>query len=190
MTEIILTTVSDLSQKLRTILAAIDQSRHAHAVISRAAELASLLRTDLVVLTVLDPDPMRKFNLDEERNRIAGFHRELIFKHFSKKGIALESSTAAEAVFRYNAAGIRIHSMAIAGSPVQSICNLSDRLKVDLVIVGNRGLSMGGLVLGSVSEGVVHKCSRSVMVVKGEAPNNSDWESILDSQQASQSFRS
>jgi nucleotide-binding universal stress UspA family protein len=189
MTQIILIKVSTIAQEMRTILAAIDQSRHAHAVISRAAELASLLRTELVILTVLDPDPMRKFNLDEERNRIASFHRELIFKHFSKNGIALESNNPTEQVFRYNPAGIRIHSRAFSGNPVESICNLADQLNADLVIVGNRGLSMGGLVLGSVSEKVVHKCSRSVMVVKGEASNNSDWESILDSQQARQSIR-
>jgi nucleotide-binding universal stress UspA family protein len=174
---------------MRTILAAIDQSRHANAVIARAAELASLLRTDLVVITVLDPDPMKKFNINEERNRIASFHRELIFKHFPKNGIAVESNNATGAVFWYGAAGIRIHSRAMPGSPVESICGLADQLKADLVIVGNRGLSMGGLVLGSVSEKVVHKCSRSVMVVKGEASNNSDWESILDSQLARQSFR-
>ncbi len=42
-------------------------------------------------------------------------------------------------------------------------------MKADLVIVGNRGLGgMAGIVLGSVSERVVHRCSRSVLVVKGE----------------------
>jgi nucleotide-binding universal stress UspA family protein len=173
---------------MRTILAAIDQSRHASAVIGRAAELASLLRTDLVVVTILDPDPMRKFNVDEDRNRIASFHRELIFKHFPKNGITLESNTTTEAVFRYDSAGIRIHLRVMPGSPVESICSLADQLEADLVIVGNRGLSMGGLVLGSVSERIVHKCSRSVMVVKGESPKNSDWESILGSQQTRQNF--
>jgi nucleotide-binding universal stress UspA family protein len=174
---------------MRTILAAIDQSRHANAVIGRAAELASLLRTDLVVVTILDPDPMRKFNIDEERNRIASFHRELIFKHFPKNELSLESSDTTEVVFQYNPARIRIHLRSMPGNPVESICSLADQLKADLVIVGNRGLSMGGLVLGSVSERVVHKCSTSVMVVKGEASKNSDWESILNSQQTRQSFR-
>jgi nucleotide-binding universal stress UspA family protein len=175
---------------MRIVLAAIDQSRHAHAVIGRAAELSSLLRADLVVVTILDPDPMKKSNIGEERNRIASFHRELIFKHFPKNGLALESNDASEVVFRYNAAGIRIHLRALAGNPVDSICSLADQLKVDLVIVGNRGLSsVGGLILGSVSERIVHKCSRSVMVVKGEGSNNSDWESSLDYQQTRPSFR-
>ena len=167
------------------ILAAIDQSRHAHAVIGRAAELGSLLRTDLVILTVLDPDPMRKSNVYDERNRIASFQKELIFKHFAKDGIAEESNDANGPVYRYDRAGIRIHTRILPGNPVDTICSLADQLKADLVVVGNRGLGgVGGLVLGSVSERVVHKCSRSVMVVKGESLDHSDWESTLDSRQS------
>jgi nucleotide-binding universal stress UspA family protein len=174
---------------MRTILAAVDQSRNAHSVMSRAAELASLLRTDLVILTVLDPNPMRKFNIDEERNKIASFHRELLFKHFPKNGIIAESNNASEPVYRYNPAGVRIQMKIMPGNPVDSICTYAEQLNADLVIVGNRGLGgVGGLVLGSVSERVVHKCSRSVMVVKGERSDGSDWESILESQRASQSF--
>jgi nucleotide-binding universal stress UspA family protein len=175
---------------LRKILAAVDQSRHAHAVVSRAAELASLLREDLVVLTVLDPDPMRKFNIDEERNRISSFQRELIFKHFSKNGLIVESSDSSGPVYAYKPAGIRIHLKSMPGNPVDSICTFADQVNADLVIVGNRGLGgVGGLVLGSVSERVVHKCTRTVMVVKGESLEKSDWEPILDSQGSHQRLR-
>src|SRR5437588_3780041 len=54
-----------LSKKMRTILAAVDQSHHAHDVMSRAAELAVLLRNDLVVLSVISSDPMKQFNIVE-----------------------------------------------------------------------------------------------------------------------------
>ncbi len=50
---------------MRTILAAVDQSHHAHDVMSRAAELAVLLRNDLVVLSVISSDPMKQFNIVE-----------------------------------------------------------------------------------------------------------------------------
>jgi nucleotide-binding universal stress UspA family protein len=174
---------------VRTILAAVDSSRHAHSVVGRAAELASLTRSDLVILTVLDPDPMRKFNIDEERNRIASFHKELIFKHFPKNGLILEATDAGGAVYRYNAVGIRIHLKSLLGNPVDSICGLADQLKADFVIVGNRGLGgVGGLVLGSVSERVVHKCTRTVMVVKGESEETSNWESLIGSQGSRQGF--
>src|SRR2546427_1405203 len=41
-----------------------------------------------------------------------------------------------------------------------------------------RGLgNIGSLVLGSVSERVVHKCTRSVLVVKGERLEGPEWRS-------------
>src|SRR5437773_4084000 len=98
----------EMNAGMRTILAAIDQSRNAHSVIGRAAELAALLRTELVILTVLDPDPMRKFRIDEQRNRIASFHRELRLKHSPKQGISVESNNPTHPVYRHNPPGIRI----------------------------------------------------------------------------------
>lgn len=166
-----------------------DQSRHADAVVGRAAELASLLRTDLVIVTVMVPDPM-KISVAERWNQIARFQRELIFKHFPRDRIAIESNDAKGSVYKYDAAGIKIYLMILPGSPVDSICKCAEDLNVDFVIVGNRGLGgVGGLVLGSVSERVVHKCARSVMVVKGETFETPNLEPPLDSQQARQSFR-
>ena len=165
-------------------------SRHAHNVVGRAAELSALLRTDLVLLTVLDPDPMRKSNMNEEHDRVRSFQRELVFKHFPKDKIAMESNDASSVVYRYPAAGIRIQLRILQGNPVDVICSLADQLKTDLVIVGNRGLGgVGGLVLGSVSERVVHKCVRTVMVVKGEAHETSEWESIINSQGSDRGVR-
>src|SRR5438046_5318734 len=152
----------EMNAGMRTILAAVDQSRNAHSVIGRAAELASLLRTELVILTVLDPDPMRKFSIDEERNRIASFHRELLLKHFLKKGISVESNNPSEPVYRYNPAGIRIRLQTLSGNPVDSICGAADHLKADLVIVGNRGL--GGV--GALSSAAC--LSESCTSVRGQ----------------------
>jgi nucleotide-binding universal stress UspA family protein len=172
---------------LRTILAAVDQSRHAHTVISRAAELACLLRNDMIILSVVGSDPMRQSSIGDERNQLAKFHRELIFKHFPSKGITVESNNGSGTVYRYAPAGIKIQSKILTGNPVDTICSYADEVGADLVIVGNRGLSnVGGLVLGSVSERVVHKCSRSVVVVRGEVIDSSDWEGILESQNSRQ----
>jgi nucleotide-binding universal stress UspA family protein len=167
---------------MRTILAAVDQSRHAETVVSRASELAILLRSDLVILTVMVPDPM-KVSIVEEWNQIARFHRELIFKHFSRNGLAIESNDSKGSVYKYDPAGIRVYLKILTGNPVDTICKCSEESNVDLVIVGNRGLGgIGGLVLGSVSERVVHKCLRSVMVVKSENLENPSLDSSLNSQ--------
>ena len=167
---------------MRTVLAAVDQSRHAEKVVGRAVELACLLRTDLAILTVMVSDPMR-ISPAEQWNQIARFHRELIFRHFPGKGLAIESSDAKGSVYKYDPAGIRVYLKILPGDPVDTICKCAEELTADLVMVGNRGLGgVGGLVLGSVSERVVHKCLRSVMVVKSENLERSDPDFGVESQ--------
>ena len=164
---------------MRSILAAIDQSRHAEAVVSRAVELASLLNCDLTIMSAVGSDPTRIVTIPEEREQVAKLHRELIYKHFTSKDLSVESKKPDEVVYRRASKGSRIVSRILTGNPVDMICSYADELGADLVILGNRGIgSVGTLVLGSVSEKVVRKCSHSVLVVKGDQMSSSDWETI------------
>lgn len=159
-----------------------DLSQHAHAVVGRAAELALLLREDLILVTVLDPDPMKKFSLNEERNRIASYHRELVFKHFPENGLeASANQGTGGAEYLFSPVGIRIRSSTVSGKTDDAICAFADQVDADMVVIGNRGLGGVGLVLGSVSERVVHKCNKTVMVVKGEQRGRQNPDSLLDS---------
>jgi nucleotide-binding universal stress UspA family protein len=170
---------------MRTILAAVDQSHHAHDVMSRAAELAILLRNDLLVLSVISSDPMKQFNIVEEQNRFSSLHRELIFKHFPENSLAVEPHNGNGGVYRYGIPGVRVQSRVLSGNVVDKICECAEEVNADIVLVGSRGLgNIGSLVLGSVSERVVHKCPRSVMVVKGERLQGPDWEGLPTSQKA------
>src|SRR6266566_1508967 len=73
---------------MRTILAAVDQSHHAHDVMSRAAELAVLLRNDLVVLSVISSEASVGFldHIDGLRRKVSSILRDdvessLTFEH-------------------------------------------------------------------------------------------------------------
>ncbi len=168
---------------MRTILAAVDKSHHAHDVMSRAAELAGLLRADLIVLSVISSDPMKLLNIVEEQNRFATFHRELIFEHFPSNSLAVEPHDGNGGVYRYGTVGVRVQSRILSGKVVDKICACAQEVNADLVIVGSRGLgNIGSLVLGSVSQQVVHNCSRSVLVVKGESMGDSKKEGITGAQ--------
>ncbi len=135
---------------MRTILAAVDQSHHAHDVMSRAAELAVLLRNDLVVLSVISSDPMKQFNIVEEQNRFASLHRELTFKHFPENSLAVEPHSGTGGVYKYGTAGVRIQSRILSGNVVDKICECADEVNADIVLVGSRGLgNIGSLVLSA-----------------------------------------
>jgi nucleotide-binding universal stress UspA family protein len=54
------------------------------------------------------------------------------------------------------------------GSPAEQILDLADELGAGLILIGSRGLgSLGQLVLGSVSERIVHHATCPVLVVRG-----------------------
>jgi nucleotide-binding universal stress UspA family protein len=56
----------------------------------------------------------------------------------------------------------------VMGSPVDAILDLSEEIGADLLVVGSRGHgTLGRLILGSVSEGVVHHATRPVLVLRG-----------------------
>lgn len=53
------------------------------------------------------------------------------------------------------------------GDPAAEILKAADETRADLIIIGSRGLGrIGGLILGSVSERVLHGAHRPVLVVR------------------------
>jgi len=102
----------------------------------------------------------------------------------------MESSPGRGTLYQCRPGGeLQIQSQIENGDPVERICRSAEEINADLVIVGNRGLgNVGTLVLGNVSEKVVRKSTRTVMVVKDATADNSDWEKIDSSQRVGQYF--
>ena len=56
----------------------------------------------------------------------------------------------------------------VMGPPVDVILDLAEEIGADLIVMGGRGHgTLGRLILGSVSEGVVHHADRPVLVMRG-----------------------
>ena len=67
-----------------------------------------------------------------------------------------------------SAGGIVSEAHLREGRPAEEITKLAEELNVDLVIIGSRGLgAIKRLVMGSVSEGVVHLTTCPTLVVRG-----------------------
>lgn len=66
--------------------------------------------------------------------------------------------------------GAEVETEILEGHPAEAIVELARSRDVDLIIVGSRGRgAIAGAVLGSVSEAVVHRADRPVLVVKPRA---------------------
>lgn len=66
------------------------------------------------------------------------------------------------------AGGVVAEAHVVAGRPADEIIDLAEKVGADLIVVGSRGLgSVRRLVVGSVSEEIVHHADRPVLVVRG-----------------------
>jgi nucleotide-binding universal stress UspA family protein len=76
----------------------------------------------------------------------------------------------ADAAVGVATAGVEVETEILEGHAPDRIVDLARAREVDLIIVGSRGRgSLVGAVLGSVSERVVQKADRPVLVVKPRA---------------------
>ena len=66
-----------------------------------------------------------------------------------------------------NKSGINIHTVIIEGDPASKIIGYSEMEKFDIIIIGSRGMGQfKEMILGSVSNKVLHHAKCSVMVVR------------------------
>ncbi len=77
------------------------------------------------------------------------------------KGVQEVLKRAADSVAGTAAA---IETYARFGSPAEVLCELSDQVRADLLVVGNRGMTGGRRFLGSVPNTVSHHAPCSVLI--------------------------
>ncbi|GLW64966.1 universal stress protein [Actinomadura rubrobrunea] len=142
----------------RTVLVGTDGSDSSFRAVDRAAQLAAATGATLLLATAYSPMP--------ERERLSAADRlgDLAYK--------VQGSTPAEDALRAAreravAAGARdIDQVAVEGEAVDVLVRLAKERRVDLVVVGNRGLnSLAGRILGSVPASLSHRSPCDVLIV-------------------------
>jgi nucleotide-binding universal stress UspA family protein len=84
--------------------------------------------------------------------------------------LALARTVVAEAAREVSAWGVEVETEILEGNAADRIVELARSRGADLIIVGSRGRgAVAGALLGSVSESIVHKADRPVLVVKPRA---------------------
>jgi nucleotide-binding universal stress UspA family protein len=136
------------------ILVAHDGSEHADKALSKAADMAAMTKSSIIVLSVIPDLCMMEISDDDCKNMYSIMTEEsekrlaAVKNNLSKKGVEMEA-----AVLFGNAADIIISTCA-------------DK-KVDLVVVGSHGRhGAKKFLLGSVSSRVVDHADCDVLVVK------------------------
>jgi nucleotide-binding universal stress UspA family protein len=138
---------------IRRILCATDFSPASHAALDTAAELARRFSARLTLFhahqvpTFVYPDGMMplapELMMDLERSVVAELDR-------------LASSLR----------DLEVEVRHTLGAPAAEICRAADEIDADLIVLGTHGRTgLSHVVLGSVAEKVVRKCTRPVLTI-------------------------
>lgn len=141
----------------RTILVGTDGSDTAQEAVRTAGELARLHHAELHVVTAYDPHLSWR-----DREAMDEFPEEV--RWLASPGQAAESiaTQAAESVTGTDRA---VQVWAEPGPARDVLVRLAGRVDADLVVVGNRGMSGMGRLLGSVPSGVSQSAPCDVLIV-------------------------
>jgi nucleotide-binding universal stress UspA family protein len=134
---------------IRRILVAVDGSKPAEYAIDKAIDFAKKYSAELSALYVISPNiPL---------NELEGAARKSGQKHLDK----LKRKAARK--------NLKVKTEIVVGikSTVKEIVEYAEKKKIDIIVVGSRGLSgFKRMLLGSVASGVVTYAHCHVLVVK------------------------
>jgi nucleotide-binding universal stress UspA family protein len=142
------------------ILLASDGSDHALHAAEAAAEIAKRFNARVTLLTVFDPPVMTPPFLGGPEPIIDA---EVFIRTADEIQDAVEKRTG-DILVKH---GVRFESRREVGHPVDQIVTFAEKEKVDLIVMGSRGL--GGLqsfLLGSVSDRVLHHAHCPVLIIR------------------------
>lgn len=139
---------------MKRILVGVDGSEHAGRALALAIELARGMQSEVLAVAVLPPMFMpSEFFADLE--------------DFESEREKHAQAALDEAVSRCGAAQVPVRTRVAKGPPDQVISALAQTEDADLVVVGTHGRgAVGRVILGSISDRLVHLCPKPVLVAR------------------------
>lgn len=145
---------------LKTVLVPYDGSEHAMRALDFASDLAAKYGARIVVFHAIH----YPLGLPEE------LHRFAVSEHLDAPdeiGAMVRKMLESASVRARNAGVKQVASDSVAGDPTEVILESANSCDADLIVMGSRGFGrLKGLLLGSVSDKVLHHADVPVAIVR------------------------
>ncbi len=140
------------------ILLTTDGSEQSLKAVDEASKVAIAMNAEVTVLSVIE-------NADN-MNYATNVPRDVMVK-LKMEQTAFYNNAVESVKKKLEEKGLKVTAVVKTGSPVENICTLAEKEKIDLIIVGRRRMSkFQGFFLGSVSSKVLQYAKTSVLVIK------------------------
>jgi nucleotide-binding universal stress UspA family protein len=143
------------------ILIATDGSKVSNKAVDYGVKVAAGMGAEVLGLYVINLKSLEFFALEHHDN-IAGYEDE-------NAKLRKEGEEALEYLRAQCAkAGVKVSTVIVRGYPVDEIVKMAEKENIAMIVVGNIGRTgLEHILMGSVSESVVRKATRPVLVVRG-----------------------
>jgi nucleotide-binding universal stress UspA family protein len=156
---------------MKPVMLATDGSPTAEKATATAIDLARLLDTELVIVSVWD--------IAYPGYSAMGFAPVPTTGELARLGEEEAGKVISEAAARAEEAGVETRSVVLRGFPVEAICEAAEKFAPQFLVIGSHGWgAMKRALFGSVSTGVLHHATCPVLVVPAE---KTDSETAKDS---------
>jgi nucleotide-binding universal stress UspA family protein len=146
------------------IVVGTDFSDTAATAVEQAAELSKAFGAVLHIVTAFKPALTGNIAASSLEAMAYG-GAEFLAEAESKLGEEVEA-TLERIAKRLADDGVQVKTHGIAGDPADALITCAERVKADLIVVGNRGMSGAKrFILGSVPNKITHHAPCSVLVV-------------------------
>lgn len=141
-----------------TVLVGTDGSETSFRAVDRAAIIARDADATLFLLTAYHPMSQRE--LQDAQRALGG-------ESYKVTGSGPAESVLGDAEDIARKVGVKkVERLAVEGDPVDALARAVVDRKIDLLVVGNRGLNtLTGRLLGSVPANITHKAQCDVLIV-------------------------
>ena len=147
--------IPEIHGEVDRILVPVDGSPGSERGLAYADLVARATGAELVVVVAYDP-PLA---IRRRAGPLEVFHERAEMEQEAK-------DLAAEAVDLFTGRGHTARAIVVRGDPAESILEMAERERVDLIVMGRRGLGrLAGLLVGSVSERVARHSNVPVLLV-------------------------
>jgi nucleotide-binding universal stress UspA family protein len=152
--------VSETANAYRTVVVGTDGSESSLRAVARAGALAGACDATLVIACAYLPTEQDDRELAQAQDALRDEAYQVVGSHPAEETVR----TAAE---RAGSAGAgKVRTVAVMGSPVETLLEVVRRENADLLVVGNRGLAgIKGRLLGSVPADATRRSECDVLVV-------------------------
>lgn len=141
-----------------TVLVGTDGSPTSFKAVGRAAEIAQGMKATLLIVTAY--------------RALAGKELKAAVEQLGSEAYKVTGSSPAEAVLEgakevaVKAGAKKVETLAVEGDAVDVLADTAAARKIDLLVVGNRGLnSLAGRLLGSVPQNISHRSPCDILIV-------------------------